>query len=157
MSPRAAWQLEQLGFTQVYDYAPSKADWFANGLPREGKAAEVPWTGDLVRDDAPTGAPQDRMAVLRERVGSSSYDFCVVLNEQRIVLGLLRGDALAKDPDASAAEVMELGPKTIRPDIPVETQLGSHAGAGVKHWIVTTDHGAFLGVLSRVDAERALT
>jgi hypothetical protein len=46
MSPRAAWRLEALGFTHVYDYAPSKSDWFANGLPREGKAAAIPWAGD---------------------------------------------------------------------------------------------------------------
>jgi hypothetical protein len=42
MSARAAWRLEELGFRQVYDYVPSKIDWFANGLPREGKAAEIP-------------------------------------------------------------------------------------------------------------------
>jgi hypothetical protein len=57
MSARAAWRLEELGFTQVYDYVPSKIDWFANGLPREGKAAEIPWAGDLARDDAPTCGP----------------------------------------------------------------------------------------------------
>ncbi|MFF5019711.1 rhodanese-like domain-containing protein [Streptomyces sp. NPDC001165] len=40
MSPRAAAQLEQLGFRQVYDYVPGKADWLAAGLPTEGPAAE---------------------------------------------------------------------------------------------------------------------
>jgi len=32
MSPRAATRLEQLGF-DVYDYALSKVDWMAHGLP----------------------------------------------------------------------------------------------------------------------------
>ena len=36
MSPRAAWRLESLGFTKVYDYVPGKTDWLAAGLPREG-------------------------------------------------------------------------------------------------------------------------
>jgi rhodanese-related sulfurtransferase len=35
MSPRAAAQLETLGFTKVFDYEAGKADWFAAGLPRE--------------------------------------------------------------------------------------------------------------------------
>jgi rhodanese-related sulfurtransferase len=74
MSPRAAWRLEELGFTKVYDYVPSKIDWFANGLPREGKAAETPWTGDLARDDVPTCAPNDRVGDVRDRVLASGYD-----------------------------------------------------------------------------------
>src|SRR5215212_6557732 len=32
MSPRAARRFEQLGFTDVYDYAPGKAAWAAAGL-----------------------------------------------------------------------------------------------------------------------------
>jgi hypothetical protein len=51
---------------------------------------------------------------------------------------------------------MELGPKTQRPDNPVEKLLQSRANQGVKSWIVTTSHGILLGVLLRADAERAL-
>jgi rhodanese-related sulfurtransferase len=156
MSPRAAWRLEELGFTKVYDYVPSKIDWFANGLPREGKAAETPWTGDLARDDVPTCAPNDRVGDIRERVLASGYDLCVVVNEHNVVLGLLRGDALSKDPNANVGDVMELGPKTQRPDNPVEKLLQSRANQGVKNWIVTTSHGVLLGVVLRADAERAL-
>ena len=156
MSPRAAWRLEQLGFEQVYDYVASKADWFVCGMPREGKSAEVPWAGDLARDDVPTCAPDDRVGELRERVVADGYDFCVVVNEHRIVLGLLRGDALTKDPTAHAEEVMELGPKTTLPSNPVEKLLGSSSNQGVKHWVVATSHGVLLGVLSRAAAERTL-
>jgi len=125
-------------------------------MPREGKSAEVPWAGDLVRDDVSTCAPDDRVGELRDRVVDSGYDFCVVVNEHRIVLGLLRGDALSKDATARADEVMELGPKTILPSNPVEKLLGSRSSQGVKHWVVATSHGALLGVLSRAEAERAL-
>ena len=45
MSPRAAWRLESLGFTAVYDYVAGKADWFARGLPRAGRLAEEPTVG----------------------------------------------------------------------------------------------------------------
>src|SRR5215203_5599470 len=37
MSPRAAWWLEDLGFKNVYDYVPGKADWLANGWREEAK------------------------------------------------------------------------------------------------------------------------
>jgi len=156
MSPRAAWRLEELGFTKVYDYVASKIDWFANGLPREGKAAETPWAADLARDDVPICAPNDRVSDARELVLASGYDLCLVLNGHRIVLGVLRGDALSKDPDARVGDVMELGPKTQRPDIPVERLLQSRANQGVKSWVVTTSHGVLLGLLLRADAERAL-
>src|SRR5918996_3258188 len=156
MSPRAAWRLEVLGFTDVYDYAASKADWFACGEPREGTSTEVPWAGDLVRDDVPTCAPRDRVREARERVAETGDDLCVVVDEQRIVAGLLRGDALAKDPEAVAEDVMELGPRTIRPSIPVEKLLRKQSSQGVKSWIVSTSHGVLLGRLTRDEAERAV-
>jgi|ERR671923_458434 predicted transcriptional regulator len=155
MSPRAAWRLEALGFRQVYDYVPSKIDWFANGFPREGKAAKIPWAGDLAREDSPTCAPADQLGDVRERV-LASHDVCVVVNEHRIVVGVLRGNALSKDPDARVADVMELGPNTLRPNRPVQELLQSRANQGIKHWIVTTSHGVLLGLLVRADAERAL-
>lgn len=155
MSARAAWRLEQLGFTDVYDYVASKIDWFANGLPREGKAATVPWAGDLARDETPTCTPGDRLDDVRRRVLASGYDLCVVVNNEQIVLGLLRGDALSKD-EAAAGEVMELGPNTIRPHSAVEKLLHSRTNQGVKSWIVSTSHGKLLGLLMRADAERAL-
>ena len=155
MSPRAAWRLEELGFTDVYDYVGSKEDWFANGEPREGSSVDVPWTGDLVRE-APTCSPEDRVGEVRERVTRSGLDVCVVLNDERIVLGALHGDALAKEPDARAVDVLDRGPKTQRPNMPVEELLTSQASYGVKSWIVTTPHGVYLGLLTREDAERAL-
>ena len=155
MSPRAAWRLEELGFTDVYDYVGSKEDWFANGLPREGTSTAVPWTGDLAHE-APTCVPDERVGDLRERVTGSGFDLCVVLNEERVVLGAIRGDALAKNPDAAVGEVMDRGPKTQRPNTPVEDLLASSASYGVKSWIVTTPHGVYLGMFTRDEAERVL-
>jgi CBS domain-containing protein len=156
MSARAAWRLEALGFSDVHDYAASKADWFACGQPREGRSAEVPWTGDLVRDELPTCVPDERVGAVRDRVLESGFDFCVVLNEERVVAGLLRGGALAGDPEARVDDVMELGPRTTRPSTPVEQLLARRSSSGVKSWIVTTAHGVFLGLVTRDDAKRAL-
>jgi predicted transcriptional regulator len=156
MSARAAWRLEELGFTEVYDYVASKVDWFANGLPREGTSAETPWAGDLVRDDIPTCTSNDRLGDVRDRVVTTGYDLCPVVNQQQVVVGLLRGDALGKDADARVGDAMELGPKTLRPSNPVEKLLESRANQGVKTWVVTTSHGKLLGLVIRTDAEAAL-
>ena len=139
----------------MHDYVASKSDWFACGMPREGDAADVLWAGDLV-DDVPTCASEDQVGEVRERVLRSGHDFCVVVNEEDVILGLLRGDALAKDENARADEVMELGPKTTPPSEPVEGLLEARSSQGVKNFLIATSHGVLLGALSRDEAERAL-
>ena len=49
MSSRAAWRLEGMCFSRVYDYAPGKADWSASGLPTEGTRAGTPTIGEAAR------------------------------------------------------------------------------------------------------------
>src|SRR5215211_9142139 len=119
MSPRAAWRLESLGFTQVFDYVPGKADWFASGLPREGKLARVPTIGEVARRDVPTCAPAEKIRVARERARKKGWDRCVVVNGERVVLGLLQERELSSDPEVSVEEAMRNGPATFRPNEPV--------------------------------------
>src|SRR5258708_22339102 len=118
MSPRAAWRLESLGFAEVYDYAAGKADWLAWGLPREGKAAQVPTVGDVAKRDVPTCGLAERVAEAKARAQAAGFDACVVVNERRVVLGLLRGRELDADPAATAEAVMRAGPTTYRLDVP---------------------------------------
>jgi hypothetical protein len=156
MSPRAAWRLEALGFSDVYDFVAGKTDWFACGHPREGTSTQTPWAGDLLLEGVVTCRIGARLADVGELASGGTTDFCVVTNDERIVAGVLRGNALAKDPDARVEDVMELGPRTIRPSQPIEKLLRKRSSDGVKSWIVTTAHGELLGVLARVDAERAV-
>jgi hypothetical protein len=88
-----------------------------------------------VREDVPTCAPGDHVGAVRDRVIAAAYDLCVVLNEHRVVLGVPRGDALGKNADAEVRDVMELGPKTLRPSTPIETLLQSPSSHGVKSWV----------------------
>lgn len=124
-------------------------------MAREGDAADVLWAGDLV-SDVSTCALDDPVGNVRKRVLASGHDFCVVVNEERIILGLLRGDTLAKDENTRACDVMELGPKTTPPSEPVEELLEARSSQGVKSFLVATSHGVLLGALSRDEAERAL-
>jgi CBS domain-containing protein len=140
----------------VYDFVAGKTDWFACGHPREGTSAETPWAGDLVREGVPTCLVGARLQEARAAATESELGLCVVVNDERIVAGVLRGDALAKEPEARVEDVMELGPRTIRPSAPVDELLRKRSSQGVKSWIVTTAHGELIGVLTRTDAERSL-
>jgi predicted transcriptional regulator len=156
MSPRAAWRLEALGFTDVYDFVAGKTDWFACGHPREGAAADVPWVGDLLLEGVVTCRIGARLEEVSELASGGDPDFCVVVNEERVVAGVLRSNDLSKDSSSRVEDVMELGPRTIRPGQPVEKLLAKRSSHGVKSWIVTTAHGELLGVVARRDLERAL-
>src|SRR5918995_4150519 len=98
MSPRAAWRLEGMGFTDVYDYPPGKADWSASGLLMEGTGANEPTIGEVARRDVPTCAPAEKVGAARERAHEAGWDRCVVVGKERVVLGLLREKELAVDP-----------------------------------------------------------
>src|SRR3954467_5038349 len=100
MSPRAAWRLESLGFGRVFDYVAGKQDWFASGLPREGKQAGIPHAGDVADRTVPTCKPTDPVGPVRDRMRDTPWDVCVVVNDEHVVLGLLRRRALDADADA---------------------------------------------------------
>ncbi len=153
MSPRAAWRLEGLGFEKVFDYVPGKADWLASGLSREGKLASVLTIGDAARRDVPTCAPAEEVANARSRARAAGWDACVVMNKERIVLGLLREKELASDPKVPAEEVMRNGPTTFRPNEPVVKMAKRMRERGARTVLVTTSDGKLVGLLYREDAE----
>src|SRR5712664_1917146 len=114
MSARAASRLTGLGFT-VYRYQAGKMDWFAAGLPREGSEANVPRIADVAKRDVPTCRPEERIGDVRDRVRRKP----VVVDADRIVLGLVGPDELTGDPAAGVEELMDLAPVTFRPNLRV--------------------------------------
>src|SRR5207244_6652364 len=114
MSPRAATRLEQLGF-DVYDYALSKVDWMAHGLPMEGTAAARPTALSFARHDVVTCTLDDRAEEIKERIDASAYRFALVLAD-RVVLGCIRRTRIDEAPDdTSAALLIEPGPAATHP------------------------------------------
>jgi predicted transcriptional regulator len=154
MSPRAAWRFEGLGFERVYDYVPGKADWSASGLPTEGTLTSVPDIGNAARRDAPTCATTEKVGDVRDRTWRAGWDRCVVVNEEWVVLGLLREKELDADPEATVEEAMRNGPATFRPDEPVEKVAKRMRERGASAIVVTTSDGRLVGVLYRQEAER---
>jgi len=154
MSPRAACRLATLGFGEVYDYVPGKADWLAHGLPIEGERAETPTAGRLARDDVVTCRLQDPVGEIRQAVELSPYGFALVTTESGILLGRLRASAM-KSADGSAETLMEPGPSTVRPDTPAAGLACRLAERGLHSAVVSTPEGKLIGVARRGDLEAA--
>jgi hypothetical protein len=150
MSPRAATRLAQLGF-EVYDYALSKVDWMAHGLPMEGTAAARPTALSFVRHDVATCALADRAEEIRQSIDASPYGFALVLVGS-VVLGRVRRSRLQDaDLETSAGLLMEPGPSTSRPHTDPAELAGQLDRGGAKTAILTTPEGELLGVVRRSD------
>ena len=157
MSARAAWRLEGLRFPRVYRYAPGKADWLAAGLPTEGSRASTLRAGAVARMDVPTCSPDDQVAHAARRTRDAGWDTCVVVNNEQIVLGRVRGRALDTTDQRRVEEVMEEGPTTTRADDPVDALVARMRPRRVTQMLVTDPDGRLLGVLRLNDAEQALS
>src|SRR5437660_11673251 len=116
MSPRAAWRLESLGFSEVYDFVPGKVDWIARDLPIEGTDAGKPTAGRLARRDVATCSIDETIGVARRR-SAGRGDVCVVVNAQRVVFGMLRDKELAAPDETVVGNVLRPGPSTFRPNV----------------------------------------
>jgi CBS domain-containing protein len=139
----------------VYDYAAGKSDWLAAGLPTEGEAAARPTAATVARRDVPTCHLQEPLQDVRERVRAAGWDACVVVNEERIVMGLLRAEQLDREGDLTAESAMRPGPSTIRPYAAIDEMAKFMATHDLPNVPVTTSAGELIGVLVREDVERA--
>lgn len=154
MSPRAAWRLESLGFGEVYDYVAGKVDWMAAGLPTEGTNAAHPRAGDVARKDVPTAGLKERLGDVRDRIRAMGWDAVVVVNEERVVLGLLRSKELGANPDLHIEQAMRPGPSTFRPYVSIKEMATFMVEHKVESSPVTTSDGRLLGLLLQQDAVR---
>jgi CBS domain-containing protein len=153
MSARAASRLETLGFSHVYRYQPGKADWFAAGLPREGKEAHTPRVADVARRDVPTCRIDESVGALRHRLNNVEWDVCVVVDEQRVVLGLVRSEALGADPVTPVEHVMDSSPVTFRPNLAAGEMPDYLKKRRIPRALVTTSDGVLVGLLRVEDME----
>ena len=156
MSPRAAWRLESLGFTRVYDYVAGMNDWSARRLPVEGHLAHMPKAGDAMDGDVATFGPDANARQARDELARSQLSYGIVTNEQGVVLGRLRAKDVG-DGAGSVADVMEAGPTTSRPDEALEELVARMRDRHVESMIVTDPDGVLMGIMTRERAEALLS
>jgi Mg/Co/Ni transporter MgtE len=155
MSPRAAWRLETLGFGEVYDYAPGKADWAATGRPTEGEVASAPRIGSLADRTVPTCSLAESVGEVAERTRTAGWDTCIVVNEQRVVLGRLFRRELEAGGTRTVEEAMRSGPSTFRPNVTAHEMMHFMDEHDLRTALVTTSEGTLVGLVRREDLEES--
>jgi Mg/Co/Ni transporter MgtE len=131
---------------QVSRYFGGKTDWLAAGLPSEGKLASEPRIGAIAHREVST-------CQLGQRIGELQVtnDLCVVVNDERIVLGDLRGKALHGDPRARVDDVMNPEPTSYRPNVSLHQMAHSFLESDARRVLVTDGDGRLIGWLARED------
>ncbi len=154
MGTRAAWRLEGLGFPTIFIYKAGKLDWVSAGLPTEGTAARIPNAGTVARRDVVTCRLDEPISAVKARMASEPTGPCPVLNDHRVVLGLLRSDVIKANGAKTAEEAMLSGPVTFRPNAALEEIDRYLTDHKLGHAVVTTPEGELIGLASAEDVRR---
>jgi CBS domain-containing protein len=158
MSPRAAWQLETLGFSEVYDFVDGKLEWISHGLPVEGSGPHFAVAGEIAdRDAVLVCRIGDTVGDVAHQLNTVAHDYCVVLNDRDIVLGRMRKKDVRGSDETPVEYVMEPGPTTVRASEPAKGLLERMRTKKVPAVIVTTNKGRLLGTVTQDALERLLT
>ncbi|HKF90582.1 MAG TPA: CBS domain-containing protein [Acidimicrobiia bacterium] len=136
----------------MYDYAAGKMDWFAAGLPREGSAASTTRIADRARAEVLTAAPDDDVDTVTGRLVDG--EILVVVNGERVVLGVVTAESLEEGNGRSVDRFMQEAPTTYRPHTAAdEVAEWMRADDAHTHVLVTDPGGHLLGVAHRRDVE----
>ena len=135
----------------MYDYGTGIQDWKGAGLPIEGTNTQRPRLIDVVRRDVPTCSLSERLGDVRDRALAAGWDACVVVSQERVVLGLLRSKELQADPDLPVERVMRPGPSTYRPFVSVAEMRGIMTERNMENSPVTTSNGKLVGLVRQQD------
>jgi CBS domain-containing protein len=137
----------------VRRYFGGKADWFANGLPAEGSLTSLPRIAALADTTVPTCQLGDTIGAVRARAEHSGL--CVVVNKERVVLGMLREKELKSDPALLVDDVMDPSPSTYRPNVSVDEMAQHLTTRTARRVLVSTADGILIGLLHRDAVEKA--
>jgi rhodanese-related sulfurtransferase len=149
LSPRAAHRLEQLGFTEVYDYVAGKVAWLACGLPGAGLLHDDRRAGARVHTEVPRLKPDATIADLNALIGD--WEVAVVVDGDDVVLGSIRCEARDLPAHLDVVSVMQSGPPTVRPSIPTRELAKSLDDDAQQTILVTNLDGTLVGLVRRDD------
>ena len=86
---------------------------------------------------------------MRDRVRASGWTQCIVVNEQRIVLGRLGRRALGADDERTIEEAMQAGPSTVRPNVALRELTERLERKNLVTALVTRSDGQLVGIVRR--------
>jgi Mg/Co/Ni transporter MgtE len=109
----------------------------------------------VARTDVPTCRLDERLGDVAERARAAGWEAAVVVNEDRVVLGLLRENELAGDPSQRIEDAMRPGPSTFRPHVHIVEMAGYMVEHDLVSTPITTGEGILVGLLRRDDAVAA--
>jgi len=122
----------------------------AEGLPGEGRRQDEQRIGAIADPDVPILRAGTTVGEAAGALGEDD-DVAVVLDEDDIVLGLLRRPALGLDPATPVEDVAQPGPSTFRPSLTIKELRDYFDSGHDERALVTTLTGRWLGLIRRSD------
>ena len=115
-----------------------------------------PRAGDTARKDVPTCSLTEKLGDVKARVRAQGWDAVVVVNDERVVFGLLRARELDADPELLIEKAMRPGPSTFRPFVSLHDMLHQMVDHKLESSPVTTSDGRLVGLLLQKDVAAEL-
>ena len=97
---------------------------------------------------------KDRLGDVRDRAAKSGLEVAVVVDRERVVLGLLRSKQLEMDPELAIQQAMRPAPSTFRPYVSMKEMADYMVEHSLDNVPITTSDGKLVGVLLKPDAVR---
>ena len=95
---------------------------------------------------------EERLSDVRDRAARLGRDAVVVVNEHRIVMGLLRTKELQQEGDLVIEQAMRPGPSTFRPYVSAKEMADFMVEHNLECSPITTSDGKLVGLLYQADA-----
>lgn len=119
---------------------------------------------DVVERDVPHCRPEDPVGAARDAAYGRGMDVCPVVNADGILLGMCTRVSLHAHPSIAVELVMEPGPTTVRPSMPLKDAVKILERKKLQSLMVTTPDGKLIGCLNdgaaasaRDDARKGLS
>jgi Mg/Co/Ni transporter MgtE len=102
---------------------------------------------DVAQREVSTCGLDERVGDVRNRRRGDGSEPVVVVDGDRVVLGLVDAEALVGDPAAPIEQTMQPDPVSFRPDVRIGETPQYFKKHGVRHTLVTTSDGVLVGLL----------
>jgi CBS domain-containing protein len=109
----------------------------------------------VLHPDVPRFGLDDRAGAIVDTLRARGWDWAAIVDGSGVLLGRVRRTQGA-DPEARAAEVMEEGPATYRPNVRLDELLRRMLDHRFEMAFVTDPDGRLRGLVTRRDIAKAL-